>query len=72
MRTNGLWTFSLCTCTKSGDNVQCSYNRTIFPMSHSNKVLLKMIAKGLAIKLNEEILEEQLLLMIYSGVLCTR
>ena len=44
---------------KSGDTLQCSNNRTISLTSHSSKTLLKIIAKRLAIKLNEEISEEQ-------------
>ena len=44
---------------RSGDTLQCSNNRTIILISHSNKILLKIIAKRLAMKLNEEISEEQ-------------
>ena len=43
---------------KNGDTLQCSNNRTISLTSHSSKILLKIIAKRLAIKLNEEISEE--------------
>ena len=43
---------------KSDDSLQCCNNR-ISLKSHSSKILLKIIAKLLAIKLNEEISEEQ-------------
>ena len=44
---------------RSGDTLQFSNNRTISLISHSSKILLKIIAKRLAMKLNEEISEEQ-------------
>ena len=44
---------------KSGDTPQCSNNRTISLVSHISKILLKIIAKRLAMKLNEEIWGEQ-------------
>ena len=44
---------------KKGDALQCCNNRAIFLINHSNRILLKMIAERMAIKLNEEIAEEQ-------------
>ena len=44
---------------ESGDTLPCSNNIKIPLISHSSKILLKIIAKRLAIKLNEEISEEQ-------------
>ena len=44
---------------RGGDTPQCSNNRIISLISHSSKILLKIIAKRLAMKLNEEISEEQ-------------
>ena len=44
---------------KKGAVLQCCNYRTISLISHSSKILLKIIAKRMAIKLNEEIAEEQ-------------
>ncbi|XP_042876027.1 uncharacterized protein LOC122255792 [Penaeus japonicus] len=44
---------------KKGDTFKCSSNRTISLISHSSKILLKIMAKRMANKLNEEIADEQ-------------
>ena len=44
---------------KRGDALQCCTYRTISLISNSSKILLKIIAERMAIKLNEEIAEEQ-------------
>ncbi|XP_063600662.1 uncharacterized protein LOC134776840 [Penaeus indicus] len=44
---------------KKGDTLQCSNNRTFFLISHSSKMLLKIIAKQMTSKLNEETAKEQ-------------
>ena len=44
---------------KIGDTPQCRNNGTISLISLSSKILLKIFAKRLAIKLNEEISDEQ-------------
>ena len=44
---------------KSGDTQQCSNNRTIALISHSSKILLKIIADRMKMKLRTEIAEEQ-------------
>ncbi|XP_042864337.1 uncharacterized protein LOC122248391 [Penaeus japonicus] len=44
---------------KKGDTLKCSNNRTISLISHSSKILLKIMAKRMANKLNEEIADEQ-------------
>ena len=44
---------------KKGDILQCSNNRTISLISHSSKILLKIIAMRMASKLSKEIAEEQ-------------
>ena len=43
---------------KKGDTQQCSNNRTIALISHSSKILLKIIARRMKMKLSEEIAEE--------------
>ncbi|XP_063613942.1 uncharacterized protein LOC134787155 [Penaeus indicus] len=44
---------------KKGDTQQCSNNRTIALISHSSKILLKIIADRMQMKLKAEIAEEQ-------------
>ena len=44
---------------KKGDTMQCTNHRTIALISHSSKILLKIIAKRIENKLKEEIAEEQ-------------
>ena len=44
---------------KSGDTQQCSNNRTIVLISHSSKILLKIIADRMKMKLRTGIAEEQ-------------
>ena len=44
---------------KKGDTLQCSNNRTIALISHSSKILLKIIAERMKLKLREEIADEQ-------------
>ena len=44
---------------KKGDTLQCCNNRTIALISHSSKVMLKVIAKRLQATLDRAISEEQ-------------
>ncbi|MCT5353383.1 reverse transcriptase family protein [Pseudomonas aeruginosa] len=44
---------------KKGDALQCNNNRTIALISHSSKILLKIIAERMKLKLREEIADEQ-------------
>uniref|UniRef100_H2YWZ5 Reverse transcriptase domain-containing protein n=1 Tax=Ciona savignyi TaxID=51511 RepID=H2YWZ5_CIOSA len=44
---------------KKGDTLQCTNNRTIALISHSSKILLKIIAKRMLGKMEAEIAEEQ-------------
>ena len=44
---------------KSGDTQQCSNNRTIALISHSSKILLRIIADRMKMELRTEIAEEQ-------------
>ena len=44
---------------KKGDTLQCTNNRTIALISHSSKILLKIIAKRMHWKMKAEIAEEQ-------------
>ena len=44
---------------KKGDTLQCTNNRTIVLISHSSKILLKIIAKRMHWKMKADIAEEQ-------------
>ena len=44
---------------KKGDTLQCNNNRTIALISHSSKILLKIIAERMKLKLRDEIADEQ-------------
>ena len=47
------------TIPKKGDTMKCENNRTIALICHASKVLLKIVAQRMKVKLKEEIAEEQ-------------
>ena len=49
----------ICYIPKEGDTMKCESNRTIALIFHASKVLLKIMAQRMEVKLKEETAEEQ-------------